>query len=111
LVNKRLPQNKIALTFVNPNLPSKLQFLFGAHKHFLGGLHFVCGFLFLFSSWTESHITKCFVYTWGKKTRPYVKTLPMPKCLSPASQKPRLANLGAQMVRSAVWVYLSPCHV
>uniref|UniRef100_A0A8P0TH27 Uncharacterized protein n=1 Tax=Canis lupus familiaris TaxID=9615 RepID=A0A8P0TH27_CANLF len=42
----------------------------------------------LFSFGTEFHVTKFFHLYLGGKKRPYIKTLPMPKCLSPASPIP-----------------------
>uniref|UniRef100_A0A8D2HH05 Uncharacterized protein n=1 Tax=Urocitellus parryii TaxID=9999 RepID=A0A8D2HH05_UROPR len=53
---------------------------FKCHNRRVVGCIFVCGFMFLFSFWTQFHITRFFIYTW-EKTRPYVKTLLMPKCL------------------------------
>uniref|UniRef100_A0A2K6EHJ4 Uncharacterized protein n=1 Tax=Propithecus coquereli TaxID=379532 RepID=A0A2K6EHJ4_PROCO len=72
-----------------PSLPSGYFILMGgADFKLVGcilfmGLCLCCYFGFNFTSPDSSFIL-------GEKTRPYVKTLPMPKCLSPATPNPDL---------------------
>lgn len=47
----------------------------------------VCAFVSILDSMSHHQILHLYL---GKKTRPYVKTLPMPKCLSPATPNPDL---------------------
>ena len=47
----------------------------------------VCVFVFILDSISRHQILRLYL---GKKSRPCVKTLPMPKCLSPATPNPNL---------------------